>query len=207
MQANTKITFAILALIISQAAFAQDSSPHRTGKELYDEILRSEQQGRLMFDQSFKGLPVDQKKLQTNFQEGLAADNELEQLAKTGDIDARYYMGLYQIHVGNTELATARQKPEFSTYADQDFKKAVEWLKPLADQNIPQAQWMYGQLFANGNGVNKSGSNAIELWFKAAQIYLNTGDRENALTLFDMIKNTDQSNPLVTKLQKLLFPN
>lgn len=207
MCANTKITFATLALIVAHTAFAQDPSPHRTGKELYDEILQSEQQGRLMFDQIFKGLPVDQMKLQSNFQEGLAADNELEQLAKTGDIDARYYMGLYQIHVGNTELATARQKPEFSTYADRDFKKAVEWLKPLADQNIPQAQWMYGQLFANGSGVNMSSSNAVEWWFKAAKTYLKSGDRENALTLFDMMRNVDQGSPQVAKLQKLLFPN
>ena len=207
MRTSTKITFAILVLIISHSAFAQDPSPHRTGKELYDEILLSEQQGRLMFDQSFKGLPVDQKKLQSNFQEGLAADNDLEQLAKTGDIDARYYKGMYQIHVGNSELATARQKPEFSTYADQDFKKAVEWLKPLAEQDIPQAQWVYGQLFEKGNGVNKSISNAIEWWFKAAKIYLKAGDREDALTLFDMMRNDDQSSPQVAKLQKLLFPN
>lgn len=210
MRASTKITFYILALIIAHGAFAQAPATHRSGKELYDEILQSEQRGRSEVDLLFKGIPVDEKKSQANFQKGVEANIELEQRAKAGDIDARYYMGLYQIHGGELDLESARQDPNNSTWpvlADKEFKGAVEWLKPLADQNIPQAQWMYGQLYANGNGVNKSSSNAVEWWFKAAQTYLKTGDRENALTLFDKMRNVDQSNPRVSKLQKLLFPN
>lgn len=210
MRASTKITFPILALIIAHAAFAQAPATHRSGKELYDEILQSEQRGRAMFDLTFKGIPVDDKKAVANFQEGLAAEDELEKLAKAGDTEARYYMGLDHIHNGEMELAAARQDPNNSTaanLADREYKKAAEWIKPLADQNIPQAQWVYGELYANGNGVNKSSSNAVEWWFKAAQTYLKTGDRENALTLFDKMRNVDQSNPRVSKLQKLLFPN
>jgi len=205
-----KLALAWLALVSAQAAFSQAPNTHQSGKEIFDRILQSEQRGRAMWDLIFKGVQVDDKKLQSNLDESVAAQNELEQLARTGDAEARYYEGLYHIHIGLADAESARQDPSNSAapvLADREFKSAAEWLKSLAEQGNPQAQWQYGELFANGRGVNKSSSNAIDWWFKAAQTFLKKSDREDALTLFDMMRNADQSSPRVAQLQKALFPN
>ena len=211
MRLLLRFIWAVIALNVAHSAIAQLPVVPRSAKEVYEEILQRGQLGSSMMAQAFARQPVDEKQVEDNFLKGIAAETELETLAKQGDFDARYFMGLLKIHYGlisaNSQARTSSYYSTAMELADQQFKEAVVWLKPLAEKNVPGAQWAYGQMYADGHGVNKSSSNAIDLWFKAAQTYLSRGDRENALTLFDMMRGTDEHHPQVVKLQKLLFQN
>ncbi len=47
----------------------------------------------------------------------------------------------------------------------QDYKKASEWFRKAAEQNVPQAQYKLGDLYFNGRGVPKDYEFAY-IWFK-----------------------------------------
>ncbi len=203
--------FLVLALLLGiypTCGWAQ------TAKERYEKILQLEASaksntniGRSLFP-SGKGDEFLKAGAAAVFQQ-TDEQHELERLAKSGDRDAWSYMGSLQYHYGQEWEAIALADPRNTgapSIAEKSFQKAVGWWKPLAEEGSASAQWNYGTAFAEGRGVPQSLSNAIEWWYKAANSYRKQGEREHALTLFDMMKKLDPANPYVIKLQRALFP-
>jgi len=198
---------ALLITIAPTICFAQ------TAKEDYDEILRLDRARVSELDRAWgnnatrKIDPQAFEKASSIIVEQINLRSALEQLAQKGDTDARYYIGLLEYVEGRASEDTAHSQndPNWLVIAREDFAKSVKWLKPLAEEGYPAAQWRYGNLFAEGRGVNQSSSNAIEWWLKAANKYLKAGDREDALTLLDAMSQLDSSNPQVGKLRRVIY--
>jgi TPR repeat protein len=183
----------------------------QTAKERYDKILQLEASGKatakIGWDSLNSGKGDEMLKASADaVMQQTDEEVALEKIANSGDVEARYYMGLLRYHYGLEYESNARSDPSWVSTATEEFKKAVGWWKPLAEQGSAGAQWNYGTAFAEGRGVPQSPSNAIEWWYKAANQFRSHGDREDALTLFDMMKKLDPANPYVIKLQRALFP-
>ena len=56
-----------------------------------------------------------------------------------------------------------------AAYQAQDYQKALQILKPLAEQGNSQAQAMLGLMYDNGHGVNKDPTEALKWYLKAAE--------------------------------------
>ena len=75
-----------------------------------------------------------------------------EDLAKKGDIDAQYNLGLmYDNGYG----------------VKQDYKKAFEWYEKAANQGYAKAQFNLGLMYVKGEGVRQDYKRAKE-WFGKA---------------------------------------
>ena len=76
-----------------------------------------------------------------------------EDLAKKGDIDAQYNLGLmYDNGYG----------------VKQDYKKAFEWYEKAANQGIAKAQHNLGVMYERGQGVKQDYKKAFEWYEKSA---------------------------------------
>ena len=83
-----------------------------------------------------------------------------EDLAKKGDIDAQYNLGLmYDNGYG----------------VKQDYKKAFEWYEKAANQGYSSAQFNIGDMYANGQGVKQDKKIAKEWFGKACDSGLQIG--------------------------------
>ena len=51
----------------------------------------------------------------------------------------------------------------------QDDKKASQWYKKAAEQDLPIAQYVVGVLYENGQGVAQDNKKAFEWYSKAAE--------------------------------------
>ena len=65
---------------------------------------------------------------------------------------------------------------------------------------------LVGTLYAQGRGVPKSPSKAIDLYYKAGVQFRKANDREHALVVLDNMRETDETNPLTKKLCRSLYP-
>ena len=75
-----------------------------------------------------------------------------EDLAKKGDIDAQYNLGLmYDNGYG----------------VKQDYKKAIEWYEKAVNQGVVDAQHNLGLMYYNGQGVRQDKKRAKEYFGKA----------------------------------------
>ena len=80
-------------------------------------------------------------------------------------------------------MANADQLEDAKTaIKNQDFKKALELIQPLADQNNLEAQAMLGAMYVNGQGVEKDPTKGLALIMKAA-VKGNTDARLEAIKL------------------------
>ena len=52
---------------------------------------------------------------------------------------------------------------------EQNYAKAIEWLRKAAEQNLAPAQDNLGVMYNNGEGVNQDYKQAIEWYRKAAE--------------------------------------
>ena len=75
-----------------------------------------------------------------------------EDLAKKGDIDAQYNLGVMYREGGGVR---------------QDHKKAIEWTEKAANQGDVDAQYNLGIMYDNGEGVKQDKKIAKE-WFGKA---------------------------------------
>jgi len=68
-----------------------------------------------------------------------------------------------------TEWAVAAETFEdgVAAYRSGDYGKAVEMWRALAEQGVPVAQYRLGQMYAEGKGVARSDTAAMQ-WFKRA---------------------------------------
>jgi TPR repeat protein len=136
-------------------------------------------------------------------------EDELEKLAKSGDIDARYWEGMWCHHTGLQYESSFQQHPNEEntrTVMDSRYQEAVKWWRPLAETGVVYPQWNLGTLYAHGRGVPKSPSNAIDLYYKAGVQFRKANDREHALVVLDNMRETDETNPLTKKLCRSLYP-
>lgn len=188
----------------------------QTPKELYDEVLRLEQAGvndtnlALSSTSDSADAKAYRDRLANEASDALnnqlRDQSKLEELAKGGSAEAAYWAGMLEYHEGERAQRGARGDANMLKYAEESFGKAIGWWKPLVERGYSGAQAAYGTAYAEGRGVPQSPSNAIELWYKAATTFSKAGDREDALTLYDMMRKLDPSNPYVTKLQRALYP-
>jgi FOG: TPR repeat, SEL1 subfamily len=56
-----------------------------------------------------------------------------------------------------------------AAYQSGDYKKALEILRPLAEQGNSQAQLILGVMYDNGQGVDKDPAESIKWYLKAAE--------------------------------------
>ena len=96
-----------------------------------------------------------------NFQEGWSAIEKgdyktalsiFEDLAKKGDIEAQYNLGVMYYNGYGVK---------------QDYKKAIEWYEKSAIQGYAKAQYNLGAVYGNGEGVRQDYKKAKE-WFGKA---------------------------------------
>jgi TPR repeat protein len=67
----------------------------------------------------------------------------------------------------------------------------VKWYRKAAKQGLARAraQFNLGAMYANGEGVMKSGAAAADWFYKAGLSYLKEGKRDKALHCVEVIKN------------------
>lgn len=85
---------------------------------------------------------------------GPVAIHELEAAASDGDPRA-------QLELGAHYLATAR-------YGSDAFTKALHWLTRAAAQNLPEAQWMLGNVYAHSPQLPNAARTAFDWYSRAA---------------------------------------
>ena len=96
---------------------------------------------------------ADLAELSASIASGKTPENPLERLAKQGDADAQYVMGVgYFNGYGNAK----------------DYKKAFEWYQKAANQGLAKAQFELGGMYFNGYGITKNYEKGMEWWEKAA---------------------------------------
>ena len=81
--------------------------------------------------------------------------SQAEKLAKAGNVDLQYALGMMYFH-GNKDLKVK-----------QNYKEAFKWLKLAADNGIAKAQSIVGGMYFEGVGAKKDQKIAFE-YFKAA---------------------------------------
>ena len=96
-----------------------------------------------------------------NFDDGLNAAEKgdyktalsiFEDLAKKGDIEAQYNLGVMYYNGYGVR---------------QDYKKAIEWYEKAATQGIADAQYNLGVMYVKGEGVRQDKKIAKEYFGKA----------------------------------------
>jgi pentatricopeptide repeat protein len=187
-----------------------------TARALYDQLVDAQSQwdsyGRQVWQTMGNTKDQDAKlseALQLSMNKVFKLQDELEDLAKSGDADAQFWEGAWHYHMGMVEEAAFQQSPKvagFMTDATTEYRKAATWWRPLADKGVAYAQWNFGHLFAYGRGVTKSPSNAIDWYYKALKQFVKTGNHEDALNVLDEMKVADNDNPLTKRAYKLLYP-
>lgn len=80
--------------------------------------------------------------------------NELEIAATSGD-------ALAQLELGSRYLAAAR-------YGTEAFSTGLRWLTQAAEQNLPEAQWMLGNVYAHSSLLPNATRSAFNWYSKAA---------------------------------------
>ncbi len=82
----------------------------------------------------------------------------------------------------------------------EDDTEAVRWYRKAAEQEHASAQFNLGVMYSSGQGVMSSGAAAADWYYKAGISYLESGDREKALTCVERIQN-------LTGMMQLTVPN
>src|ERR1035437_5906403 len=76
-----------------------------------------------------------------------------------------------------TYFTTAALADQFAdgqmAYSQQDYKTALQFWQPLAEQGNANAQYSLGIMYDNGFGVKKDYRQAVE-WFRRAAVQGNT---------------------------------
>lgn len=78
----------------------------------------------------------------------------LEKLAKQGDVEAQYTLGLTY---------------ETGKEVNQDYRRAFKWYEKAAERGLPSAQAKLGSMYRYGRGVEVDHTKATEWYFKAAE--------------------------------------
>jgi len=121
------------------------------------------------------------------------------------------------IVVSNREAAQAEFKSKYRLAimfsegigVEQDFTQSRLWFQASIQntsfgiKNLPlfsEAQFKLGEMYAKGQGMEKSGANAADLFYSAGLSYLKNGQREKALNCASRIKK-------LTKNYHLAVPN
>ena len=120
------------------------------------------------------------------------ADPELIWLAKEGDADAQYYLGIMY---------------EEGKGVPQDYKAAVKWYTLAAEQGSAKAQYNLGAMYFNGQGVIQDNVYA-HMWINIAGSNGSEGAAAaratvaNRLTAADLSKAQDLARNCVRKEYK-----
>jgi hypothetical protein len=133
----------------------------------------------------------------------VALEERLGTLAKKGDPAAQYFEGVRHVKSGLLAESVAKTDQDHAR-ADDEFKAAMNWWRPLADKGDAPSQFQLGMLYEQGQGVIKSPLNAVEWYYKAAMCYRKAGDREQALTVLDAMRKLDPDHPLTKKAYRTL---
>ena len=186
-------------------------------REIYEKMLQTEietiSRGRQMIDGAVSShKDADPKAVESNRKNMnalLEQEAELEKLARSGDIDARYWEGMWHYHMGSEYETMFQRIPgqeNIRAVMDREYGEAVTWWRPLAEAGSALAQWNLGQLYVQGRGVPKSPSNAIDWYYRAAAQFRKAGDREHALMVLDNMREIDEANPLTKEVYRSLYP-
>ena len=87
----------------------------------------------------------------------------LTPLAKNGDVQAQYRLGLFYM---------------LGEGVKQDTQQAIHWLSKAAKQKNVDAALALGNMYSSGTGVEINTEKAIE-WLELAQVYADEQDRES----------------------------
>jgi TPR repeat protein len=83
---------------------------------------------------------------------------------------ASFIVGCDQIeHEGGIQKADARIDAGHAALINGDYKTAMEKLRPLAEEGVPSAQFMLGNLYTDGYGVSQDYKEAVKWYTLAAE--------------------------------------
>ncbi len=88
---------------------------------------------------------------------------------------------------------------------EEDPVRAFSLCKSAARSGYADAQAHLGILYAEGLGVGKSTSAAVDWLFRAGINYLNTANRQMALSMVDMIREVSPDNFMIYRLLNEIY--
>lgn len=117
-------------------------------------------------------------------------------LARSGDVEAQYKLGLSYYHGNNEGVNDIKQ----------NFTKALDWFNKAAEKGNTDAMYSLGQMYENGDGVNQDYTIAAA-WYKKAAEKGNDMAKKALNNLPNSTKNKNGVDVEVEKIQELSGKN
>jgi TPR repeat protein len=198
-----------IGLAAALIAAASSAAAQTGARAIYDQLVAIDRQDRFERDLAVQRGDVTaavwgSASSAERFKTALELQQELKTTALSGDSQAAFYWGLFNLNRGNRFEAGGKEV--YREFAAELFRDALKGFQIASQAGIGSASWNIAAMYEAGAGVTKSDLAAAEWFARAGMQYAQKGERELALAALERVEKVDATHPDAIKLRAQLFP-